>query len=728
MSHSESLLTIAKRRFKRCQDWEAQARVNFDNDVKFANGDAYNMYQWPDNISSDRKGGDRPCLTTNIVRQHNLNIINDAMQNKPGIKFRAVGNGASKEAADIWDGIARQIEYTSNFGAILTTATKPQVEGGIGYWRVVTEYEDEKSFNQVIKLAPIPDPRAVYLDPDCQQADKSDAKFGFIFNDMLKEDFKRKYPAFTDAAVGQSTLGEGLSWLKKDHIRVAEYFYVEEGEDSLLLIEDQESGETVTVLRSQLTRNAFRMLKADSATKTRPVTVRTVKWSLLAGDKEIDSGVWPGSYIPIVAVIGEEIVLDGVMDRRGHTRAMLDAQRMYNYWNSAAVEFCALQTKTPWVAAKEALDGYEDEWSLANTENLAYLLYNGKAEDGTDIPRPQRTEPPVQAMGYIQGASQARQEMMMASGQYENQMGQAGAERTGKAISERQRQGDKATYHFINGQAIAIRFTGIIIQDLVPHIYDTKRVMQLLGEDGVETQVLLDPNAKQAWEKKRLVTEKSVEQIFNPNIGQFSVYADVGPGYATRREEAWNAFNNILTQSPQLVTLIGDLLLAAGDFPLAQEAAARLRRMVPPAALGEGPSPGEQALTAQMEQVKTLVGQLTEENATLRIASRGKDEANLVSAYKGETDRLKTLADLTMIPPEELQAMVFQLVQEAMNTSLTRQTISDAKQVALPQNGQGTDSMIAAGASMPGQMNPLMALAHRGASPQAGMAAASVGQ
>ena len=270
---------------------------------------------------------------------------------------------------------------------------------------------------------------------------------------------------------------------------------------------------------------------------------------------------------------------------------------------------------------------------------------------------------------------------------------------------------------------IGIRFSGAILKDLVPKIYDTKRVMQLLGEDGVETKVLLDPNAKQAWEKKKMAQELSVDQIFNPNIGDYAVYADMGPGYATRREEAWNAFNNILTQSPQLVSVIGDLLLAAGDFPLSQEAAARLRRMVPPAALGEGPSPEVQAAQQQLEQAKGLVGQLTEENATLRIAAKGKDEANLVAGYKGETERLKALGELTPIDPAALQMLVAQLVQEAMATALGKQASAEAKATMLPDVSQGTAAQAAAAGSMPGQMNPLMAMAQQGAKapPQMGM-------
>lgn len=708
MSDDDKLKEI-KKLFKRSQEWEQQARQNFDNDQRFADGDSYNMYQWPQNVIDDRKLVDRPCLTTNIVRQHNLQIINDALQNKPGIKYRAVTAGASKEAAGIWDDIARNIEYESNFPAILDGAMSFVVKAGYAAWRIITEYEDDETFNQVIRIAPIKDPRTLYTDPDAQAPDKSDMKYAFIFSDIPKEEWNRRYPRYKEISIDATYLDEEYNWVLKDHIRVAEYFYIEYRSDKLLMVEDPETGESLTIYESELKRDAVRVIKADAATQVRPVEVPQVKWMLIAGNKVVDKRDLPGKYIPVVPVIAEETVIDGVMDRKGHTRAMLDSQRMYNYWNSASVEFVALQSKTPWVAPVEAVDGYEDYWNNANAENMAYLPYRSKGEDGEQIPPPQRPPAPVQAQGYVQGAQMARAEMMTATGQYENTLGQPGNERTGKAISQRQMQGDRATYHFVNAMARSIRLTGIIIQDLFPHIYDVQRTMELMGENGQTYEVMVDPKAKAAVEKRNVATQAGMQLVFNPKIGKYSVYADVGPGYATKREEAWNAFNNILTQAPQLTGVIGDLLMLAGDFPHSTEAAERLRRMVPKEALGEGPSPQELQLQQQLQQVQATLAQLTEENATLRIAARGRDEANLVNAYKGQTERLKTLSELMQVPPEVLAGAMEDLVRDSVDTAMQAFAVSSAKQTALPPPVQGAAASVAGAASMPGQMDPRIA-------------------
>lgn len=698
----DAILKDAKARFKRAFDWERHFRTLGDLDERFADGDAYNNAQWPQAIFAERSLDARPCLTQNIVRQHNMLIINDIKMNRPALKFRATGGRATKRAAEIWTALGRRIEYDSKFDAVLGTAVAQQVKAGIGYWRVTTEYEDADSFNQVIRILPINNWRNVYLDPDIQEADGSDAKFGFIFEDVPKEAFDAKYPRFAGRVGANSAFSQDVSWLLPEHIRVAEYYWKEQREDELAWIPDEGQPEGgSTLLRSGFTRNAWREILKQPGVRTRPVMSPQVYWAVIAGNNVVEMGEWAGCYIPIVRVVGEEVVYQNVLDRKGHTRCMLDAQRMYNYWTSAAVEFVALQTKTPWVTPVEAVEGHEELWSRANTENLPFLPYNSISEEGGQIPAPQRPPAPVQAQAYVDGAQLARQEIMLASGQYQNQLGEQGNERTGRAINQRQRQSDKSTFHFLDNAAKAVRFTGVIILDLAPKIYDTERLLVLVGEDGTEFDVTLDPNAKEAAVERQAMA-LGAQIIFNPNVGKFAVVADTGPGYATRQEEAQEMLGNIITQAPALTTVIGDLVLAAADFPLSDQAAERLKRLVPKEALGIGPSPQEQQLMQQIQQMQQMLNQLTEENATLRIIQRSKEEANEISAYKGQTDRFKAIAEHLQVAPETLQGMLTELLQQEVLPGILQM-------FAGAQAPRQSDAEIAHAASMPGQLHPEIA-------------------
>lgn len=690
------IIREAKDRFDYASRWENQARQYFLDDIKFANADCYNGYQWPDDIRRNRDVDERPCLTINKVRQHNLQIINDCKKNKPEIKIRPTGNGATAESAEAIQALMRHIEYRSNASTAYDLATSFQVTGGIGYIRIITAYVDEKSFDQEILIRRIVDPLTVYLDPAAKEADKSDMRFAFVFDDILRDEFDSMYPEYADTVTEQNVVDDEHGWVRKDYIRICEYFRKVEEDDTLLAYRDPQSGQTLTILESVLKAapDLLTLVKADPRTRSRPVRVPTIKWHFIIGTKVVETRDWPGKYIPIVPVIGEEIVIEGLMDRKGHTRAMIDPQRMYNYWSSLAVEYGALQSKSPYIAPAEAIEGYESYWNTANKVNHSLLPFNGLSDDGTPIPPPQRQEPPVAAPVALTGMQIAAQEFMFVSGQYQNQMGEGGPERSAKAINERVRQGETSTFHFIDNQATAIRQVGRICLDLFPHIYDTPRLMQIQANDGMDFELEIDPRAQQLFAKKLDHQGKVIGKILNPTVGMYEVQADVGPSWGTKREETFNALALVLTQAPQLTSIIGDLLLASSDFDKANEAAARLRRMVPPQALGEGPSMQEQQLMAQVQQLSRLLEKTMGQLAQDKLRLRGHAEKRDVDVANAFTQRLKVLLDYKVkageaIAEADIDDLLKQAHDQASSTDISQIVRANTGEVQGEAGGNG---------------------------------------
>ncbi len=670
LTGDDRIVREAKTRFEYCSAREGECRKLFLEDVKFSNGDSNNGFQWPNDIQTNRNREKRPCLTINKTHQHNLQIINDAKQNKAAIKIRPVGNEATYEAAETFEGIIRHIEYISNASDAYDTAVKFQVEGGIGYWRVVTDYTGDDTFDQEIFIRRIKDPLSVYLDPDISEIDGSDAMFGFIFTDMKREEAREKYPKFK-GMMGQNAIGNADNWIDDRHVRVAEYYRRVKKEDRLIAFKHPHTGAQHIMRESELPPEIAKPIIDNPENQFRGIEGFDVEWFLFIGNEIADRRVWPGSTIPIVRCIGEETIIDGKIDRKGHTRALKDPQRIYNYWSSSAVEFVALQGKSPFVGPAAAIEGYESYWREANTQNFSILPYKHVDDDGQPIPPPQRAQPPVFAPAYVQGMQVAQNEMMMVSGQYEATFGEKSNERSGKAINERERQGDRATYHFIDNQAIAIRYTGKIILELIPKIYDTPRVVNIMANDGAESKVMIDPSAKQAFLQKRQQTQEEATQIIlNPKIGKYDVQADVGPAYATRRQEAFNALSQILSQSSELVPLVGDLLFKAADFPMAEEVAERLERMVPPQAKGEGVTPAVQQMQGQLQHMQglltTLMQQLSEEKSKMKA----RDVQKEVDIYKAITDRMEVMLKNVTITPKDNAKMLHDLMKEEHKASL----------------------------------------------------------
>nr|WP_262376853.1 portal protein [Pseudomonas veronii] len=672
-------MTEAKGRFERCKDFEADFRTLFVADLKFVNADSDNGYQWPEQMRNSRDAEKRPSLTINKTRQHALMVINEAKENRPSVKVRAVGGDASYESAQVYEGVIRHIEYQSNATDAYDTALDFQVKTGIGYWRVVTEYAGDDSFDQEIYIRRIRNPLSVYLDPDIKEMDGSDAKFGFIFDDMKREDFNRKYPAFKDK-VSDGVMGERNDWANEDTVRVAEYYYISYEKDTLIAmpVPDGVGGEHIAmVTHSELMagdKDLAKLVMADDSIQRRPIQKQKVDWCLIAGDQIIDRSEWPGTTVPIVRVVGEETLIDGKLDRKGHVRNLKDPQRMYNYWSSGAVEYVALQTKTPWLADARAIEGYEAFWETANTENHAYLPYNSIDDQGNPLGPPSRQDPPVMSAAYIQGMQASAEEMKMVSGQNDPLMGAPSNEISGVAIGKRVKQSDRATMQYRDNQAKAVRYTGKILIDIIPKIYDTPRTLRILAEDGSDDTVKIDPNQQSPMQEtpKQDGTD-GVDRAFNPAMGKYEVVAESGPSYATKREEAFETLSQQAQQDPSFMAVAGDLYFQSADFPLSDEIAERYKNNIPANIRGEGPPPELEAAQQQIQQLQAQLAAAMQAAADNDKKASDKDKANEINAYKAITDRLDGL----MAKLDPVQAAL--MAQQAVTASLADPTPIDAQ-------------------------------------------------
>lgn len=679
----EEIVDEARKRFRRCMAWEATARSRYKDDIKFVNADPDNGWQWPMAVRKNRDVDKRPCLTINKTRQFCLNIINDAKQNKPSVKVRPVGDKATFDGSEVMEGIIRHIEYRSNAQVAYDKAGETQVYGGIGYWEVTSDYAGPDTFDQELLINRIPDPLSVAIDPDIKEVDGSDMRFGFIFSDVPKDQFDYEYPEWK-GVIGQSDLADDSDWADENHVRVCKYYRRVEKKSKLLAVTDPESGEVSVIKSDQIPKDILKQVMDDPKTQSRDLIDYKVEIYKIAGDQIMERSEWVGSTIPIVRIVGEETVIDNQLDRKGHVRYIKDAQRAYNYWTSAGTEAIALQSKTPYVAAARAIEGFETYWADANTVNHAVLPYNDRDDDGNILPPPQRQQPPVLPQAYIQGMQIADNEMRMVTGQYQEDMGEQSQAISGKAINQRQRQGDLATYHFVDNQAIGIRYTGRILVEAIPKLYDTKRMIKIMGQDGVESEVTIDPSSAQEIQKKQMQDIEKIKIIFNPSFAKYSVEADVGPAYATRRQEAWNAFVQIIGQNPELMKVAGDLMFRAADFPMADQLAERLKRMVPANILGNGPSPEVIALQQQnqnlMAHIQTLMTEYTEER-TKRVSTEQQKD---IDSYKAESDRMKILLD--KFDPQQIAEMSARLVLESMQTNLPIGSVNQGLQDNVSQS------------------------------------------
>jgi hypothetical protein len=237
---------------------------------------------------------------------------------------------------------------------------------------------------------------------------------------------------------------------------------------------------------------------------------------------------------------------------------------------------------------------------------------------------------------YMEGMRVASEEMKMASGQYDASLGQKSNETSGRAIMARQREGDNATFHFIDNVARAIRYTGKILVDLIPKVYDTARVVRILGEDGKDDEAHIDPALPQAVQQQQDPMTGAIKEIYNPSVGRYDVNVAVGPSYGTKRQEAFEAFNEMSARYPQLMAVAGDLIMKAADYPMADQIAERLEKTLPPGLAdpkdGQAPIPPEalQQLQALGQQNQAMAQALQEAGQKLSELQQKAQKAEAI--------------------------------------------------------------------------------------------------
>jgi hypothetical protein len=651
LKSDSDVLSTARDRLSMAISAYSESREDELDDLRFYAGSPDNQWQWPADVLATRGAvqgqtiNARPCLTINKLPQHVHQITNDQRQNRPSVKVIPVDDNADVEVAEIFNGMVRHIEYISDADVAYDTACENQVAYGEGYIRVLTEYCDDDTFDQDIKIARVRNSFSVYMDPLIQDPCGSDAKWCFITEDLSKDEYARLFPNASPLSTLE-TLGVGdqnlSQWLNTDTIRIAEYFYCDYERKKLNLYPGNVTAFEGTPEDKQL--------KAVYGTpkKSRDAEIKKIKWCKINGYEILEEQEWAGSYIPVVRVIGNEYEVEGRIYISGLVRNAKDAQRMYNYWTSQEAEMLALAPKAPFIGYGGQFEGYETQWKTANTQNWPYLEVNPDVTDGQGavLPLPQRALPPMAQTGLIQAKMGASEDIKSATGQYNASLGQTSNERSGKAILARQREGDVGTYHYQDNLARAVRYVGRQLVDLIPKIYDTQRIARIIGLDGETKMVKIDPTQAEPVRKIQNQEGIVIDKVYNPSVGKYDVVVATGPGYATKRQEALEAMAQLLQGNPQLWTVAGDLFVKNMDWPGAQEMAKRFAKTIDPKLMGDAED--NPALQAAQQQMQAMAAELDQLHQMLQNVGKSmeaqdmerKDYEAKIKAFDAETKRI----------------------------------------------------------------------------------------
>jgi hypothetical protein len=601
-------------------DFDRINRYEAMDDLRFAAGE-----QWDPVVLQQRKS--LPCLVINTIPQFTAQLVGDWRESRKAIKIVPCNN-EDTDVASIREDLVRSIEMQSRADRVYDQAFESMIQCGDAAFKVTVEYAKDDVFDQDTFIRPIEDTMAVVWDRFSVDPTGRDARTVWVDDRIPKNEFSRKWP---NSAGGSNMLEVDkvdritlAGWQDEYAYRVTEYWRMIERQKTLALFENGKMYEIdETNLEDTVQRNG-------PPVKTRVVWCRYAQmhyctgWEILAGPYE-----YRMNRLPVIRMSGRVVNVAGRRVRYGLVRFMKDPSRLKNFWRSIAAEQLGYAPKAQWLATQSAIEGRQDAFRRAHLTRDPLLIVNDEAIIGQNI---QRIEPPAPQAAIFQEVAMNTQDMKDVSGIQDASLGIRSNETSGRAIMNRQHEGDIASQTYYDNADAALLEAGDVINQLIPQIYDGTRVVRLVGKDeSIKFQRINDPMDPHAVDL---------------GIGLFDVALSTGTSYTTRRVEAAQAMMDAIQVWPQLMEIAGDLVVKAQDWPGAEELSERLQKTVPPQFLSPedqqklSPPPVSPQVVQQMQQ---LLQQLQQENTQLKLDKTLEFKKLEIQSYEATTKRISAL-------------------------------------------------------------------------------------
>ena len=631
---------------KKAQDADSDNRDKVREVQAFLNKEGG---QWEDHLwrAADGKPRYTYDLSTPIIDQ-----ISGAMERSDfDVKVSPAGGEATKDIAQTYDGLVRNIETLSNATQIYNASGRRMVSTGMDGWRIVQKYADGDSFDQDLMVERVGNFVDRVWFGSFEEPDASDSTEAWVLTGMDKEEHKRRYPDASAAPIGIDKKAN-FYFHRKDLIPVGEFLYIKEVPRELILMSNDavyEASEDFDKIVDELRELGITEVRRRQRKKRITCT------------REFDNSGWLGKaketvfeWIPVVPCFVNFDVIEDKIIYWGAIEKIMDPARVFNYSISREVMEGALAPipKT-WGTEAQRL-GHNGTINTLNTNSDPWQDYNHV--DG--VP------PPFQVGGAqinpgLRGVSEtARAVIGQSAGMFAASMGDNPGLQSGVAIDRLQDKGDTGNNKYSTAREVAQAHTGRILVKAIPKVYTPGRQVRILKEDGsfdITTigQAVIDNDTQ----KEVLLNDLSA--------GIYDVAVSSGPSFKNRQSEAVTALTDLGAVDPSVIELGGDILLkniaAPGMSALGDRKRALLLRqgVIPPdqwtdeekaaaeqaqqEAQNQPPQEDPMMIAARAEETKAQADMLDAQNKQQQITMEGqnKQQAIQIDLMNAQTSRLE---------------------------------------------------------------------------------------
>lgn len=661
------LIAKSLKRYKITYDSEAETRKQGLEDLQFSIGTG----QWDSAVKSNREIDGKPCLTVNRIPTFLRQYTGEERQHRPAMLVDPVGDGADEEVAEIIQGVLRHTEVVSFADTVYDNSYDMMLRIGWDYWRINTDYITETSFDQEPRIAGIENPFAVYMSP-IRQPDGTDPLWCHVVQDLSKEEYEEKYGKSQMARLHFPTdMGNAEpNWVTKDGARIAEYWWLELEGKVLCQLEDG------TTCFKQDLKGRRSLDERDTVTRK----VCCVKHNAI---EVLERYEYQGRYIPILELNGVRLNVNGKIYKAGMVRDARDAQRIYDFMVTRAVEQVDLQGKDPLFVPEGGNKNHEEEYRQMNKKSYPYMYYVPYDADGKPLPPPSRANRNVDIQAIQSLVQQADYDMKAVIGVYGTGPGEQGApNESAFAVMTREQQTNTGTVNWSDNLNRTIRWQGKILIDLWPKVVPAARIQRIIKpDDDVKQAIVFNSQHSSAEDAQKLLDGKALKKVYDIGSGLYDVTMSTGPQYRTARQEGFRALMSLVSAKPELAPMMMDVLMKYADWPGAHILGERFKKMLPPNLQDDGdddPQTKISALEAQLqaigEQHTQLVSELGRASDTIRTKRLEIESKERISMMQFQHDlvlqEMKSNAEAAQAHMQEIMGVIshrLEVLHESMS-------------------------------------------------------------
>ena len=527
--------------------------------------------QWRPEELERRRGENRPWVTDSRIKPAVDNVEGDIRLNPPGPQCHPVGGGADPDAADIHEGLIREIEYRCQAKTAYSTAAKYSAVTGYGVLELATERVSEHSFAQQLVINSVEDPATIFFDPNSRMANRQDAMWaGKMRMYSNPDEYRAAFPGRRLLVLEPHGVQRAMGWIQeamgvggeaalinewtgagKGPFYVCEFYLVEIEPVKLRMYSDNVArfdGETVP--------KSVKPLEGEE--NVRSVGKRVVRKYVVDALEVLNETTWPGQLIPLFPVLGPEIYIDGVLHRLSLISNGIDQQRALNYVATTMIELAGAMPKSPWIGPEGT---FEDErWKTASKEMWAYLEYKPVfiVDESTGqrqlAPPPQRNQWETPIQWLIQLGAYFIDSIKAVTSIYNPSLGQERGGQSGRAIQQLRSESNVANFSHADNlhRAIEIMYGEIVY--INQQILDGQRVVTIVRPDSQHE--LTEINREFGADGIDPKTGKKGKPN-NITVGRYAVRVTVDRDFDTRQREAGDVIGDFLAHNPQAAGVPG---------------------------------------------------------------------------------------------------------------------------------------------------------------------------